>query len=107
MHNLQLDIRAAVACLKDNNKSIEVKSSCELFQAYVTRTWADLQVSYILYFTFNNLFLSTLVHILSPLSSICNFPKLVSLFRDSDFCYFLSLNRFGLIFKLGFRFVEK
>jgi len=43
MHNLQLDIRAAVACLKNENKSIEVKSSCELFQAYVTRTWADLQ----------------------------------------------------------------
>jgi len=43
MHNLKNDILDAVNCLKQENNSIEVRSACELFQAYATGTWADLQ----------------------------------------------------------------
>lgn len=44
MLHLNKDLKAAIEALENENQSIMMKSSCELFKRYVTRTWTDLQV---------------------------------------------------------------
>ena len=65
MMGLQIELEEAVKAISQVSSSLSLKSGCELFQRYVTRTYLDIPVRIIIYIPLYNIYVLSRIWFLS------------------------------------------